>query len=59
MMIPFAPLARLSSRRRPTTAEIARALAWMAQELRAERQFPWYRSRRPRAFVLALPATLN
>lgn len=42
-----------------TTASIERMLTWLGQELRAERVFPWYRSRRPRAFILDCPPHAN
>jgi hypothetical protein len=59
MIVPFPPPGRQGIERRPSTADIARALAWMARELRAERRFPWYRSRRPRAFVITCPPAKN
>jgi len=42
-----------------TTAEIERMLFWAARERRAERALAWYRSRRPRAFILAGPPHRN
>lgn len=43
----------------PTTEAIEQMLVWTARELRAERAFAWYRSWRPRAFILACPPGAN